>query len=42
VLTLRNTGSDSAVTLTGDIGGKGRSVNASVTITRLPDAAKDG
>jgi len=36
-LTLRNTGSDAAVTLANAIGGKGRIVNASVTITRLPD-----
>ena len=36
-LTLRNMGSDAAVTLADAIGGKGRTVNASVTITRLPD-----
>ena len=38
-LTLRNTGSDAAVTLASAIGGKGRTVNASVTITRLPDSS---
>lgn len=36
-LTLRNVGSDAAVTLANAIGGKQQTVNASVTITRLPD-----
>jgi hypothetical protein len=41
-LTLRNVGSDSAVTLASAIGGKRQTVNASVTITRLPDGKDQG